>query len=180
MKKLTLLALALGLGMQAQAFDLNSAVDAGTKAAADPKGALNQAGTAAGSAAGDKAAATLTEKLKNVQNEKGPIVFVTGKATLDAAKCEKTLKSIDGLIKQFPGFKVTIEGHTDTKGKAASNQKLSQARAEAVRQWLVDHLQTPSDRMAAKGFGGTKPIADNKTEAGRAKNRRVDFSVSKM
>jgi outer membrane protein OmpA-like peptidoglycan-associated protein len=122
----------------------------------------------------------LTAKLKAVQNEKGPIVFKLGKAELDAAKCEQTLKSIDGLIKNAPGFKVQIEGHTDNKGKAASNLKLSQARAEAVRQWLIDHLQTPADRMSAKGFGDTAPIASNKTEAGRAKNRRVDFSVSKL
>ena len=176
MKTLSLTALALSLALQAHAFDLNSAVDTATKAAADHPVAAK----ALGDIAGDKAADLLTKHLKNVQNEKGPIVFQNGKAVLDAAKCENTLKAIDGLIKDAPGFKVTIEGHTDNKGKAAANLKLSQARAEAVRQWLIDHLQTPADRMAAKGFGSTKPIADNKTDAGRNKNRRVDFSVSKL
>ena len=95
-------------------------------------------------------------------------------------KCNNTLKAIDGIIKQYPGFKVQIEGHTDNKGKAAANLKLSQSRAEAVVSWLTSNLQTPADRMVAKGFGDTVAIADNKTEAGRVKNRRVDFSVTKM
>lgn len=172
----TLLTAALLAAAPAFAFDLNSAVDSASKAAKDPNAAANSVANAAS----DKAAEELTRKLKAVQNEKGPIVFKTGKAELDASKCEQTLKTIDGLIKNAQGFKVTIEGHTDTKGKAASNLKLSQARAEAVIAWLTGHLQTPADRMVAKGFGGTKPIADNNTEAGRAKNRRVDFSVSKM
>jgi len=176
MKTLTLLALAVSLSAPALAIDFGGAMDAASKAVADPKAAAQSVGNVAG----DKAAAVLTKKLKAVQNEKGPIVFKTGKAELVAAKCEQTLKSIDGLIKNAPGFKVQIEGHTDNKGKAASNLKLSQARAEAVRQWLIDHLQTPADRMSAKGFGDTLPLADNKTETGRAKNRRVDFSVSKL
>ena len=176
MKTLSILALAVGLSTPAMAFDLNSAVDGATKAAADPKAAAQ----AVGNAAGDQAGEMLSKKLKAVQAEKGPIVFKTGKAVLEASKCEQTLKTIDGLIKKAPGFKVQIEGHTDNKGKAKANLKLSQARAEAVRNWLIAHLQTPADRMSAKGFGDSVPLADNKTEAGRAKNRRVDFSVSKL
>lgn len=178
MKKHLSLALLLAAGVagKASAFDLGSAVDKASAAVKDPKAAAQDAGNAAG----DAAAASLTKKLKAVQNEKGPIVFVKGKADLDAKKCERTLKTIDGLIKNAPGFKVTIEGHTDNTGKADANLKLSQARAEAVVKWLTEHLQTPADRMVAKGFGDTQPIADNKTEKGRAKNRRVDFSVSKL
>jgi outer membrane protein OmpA-like peptidoglycan-associated protein len=173
---LALLLAAAGIAGKASAFDLGNAVDKAAAAAKDPKAAAQSAGNAAG----DAAAASLTKKLKAVQNEKGPIVFVKGKADLDAKKCERTLKSIDGLIKNAPGFKVTIEGHTDNTGKAEANLKLSQARAEAVVKWLTEHLQTPADRMVAKGFGDTQPIADNKTAKGRAKNRRVDFSVSKL
>ena len=175
-KTIAAAALAVSLAVPAFALDLSGAIDGAAKAAKDP----NAAAQMAGNAASDQAQAALTQKLKNVQNEKGPIVFKTGKTTLDAAKCEQTLKSIDGIIKEFPGFKVQVEGYTDNKGKAASNLKLSQGRAEAVIAWLTSHLQTPADRMTAKGFGAANPIADNKTAAGQAKNRRVEFSVTKM
>lgn len=173
---LALLLAAAGIAGSASAFDLGGAVDKAAAAAKDPKAAAQ----AAGNAASDQAAKALTKKLKAVQNEKGPIVFVKGKADLDAKKCERTLKAIDGLIKKAPGLKVTIEGHTDNTGNKDANLKLSQARAEAVVKWLTEHLQTPADRMTAKGYGDSQPIADNKTEKGRAKNRRVDFSVSKL
>ncbi len=175
-KTLSAAVLAAALATSASAFDLGGAVDSVDKAVKDPKAAAQSAGDAAS----DKAAAELTKKLKSVQNEKGPIVFKSGKAVIDEKKSEKTLKAIDGIIKQFPGFLVQIEGHTDNKGKAATNLALSQKRAEAVVVWLKSHLQTPADRMRAQGFGDTVPIADNKTEAGRAKNRRVDFSVTKL
>ncbi len=172
MKKIILTTLVLGLSAQLTAIDLGGVINAADKISKDPK--------AAGQMAGDQAGAQLTAKLKSVQNEKGPIVFKKGKADVDASKCERTLKSIDGIIKQFPGFKVEIQGHTDNKGKAAANLALSQKRAEAVRQWLIDHLQTPADAMSAKGYGDTAPIASNKAEAGRSKNRRVDFAVTKI
>lgn len=175
-KILAAAALAASIAVPAFSFDLNGAVDAASKAAKDP----NAAAQAVGDAAGQKAMEALIQKLKNVQNEKGPIVFKSGKADLDAAKCEKTLKAIDGIIKQYPGFKVQVEGYTDNKGKAASNLKLSESRAAAVVAWLTGHLQTPADRMTSKGFGDANPIADNKTKEGQAKNRRVEFSVTKM
>ena len=123
----------------------------------------------------------LLNSSKNVQNEKGPIVFKTGTAELDAAKCEETLRSIDGLIKRATGLrlglKVQIGVHTDSNGNRGRNLRLSQERAEAVAAWLTAHLQTPADGMTAKGFGDSEPVADSETEAGRAKNRRVDFRV---
>ena len=176
MRKSILPLLSLLLAAPLAALDLGGALNKAAEVAKDP----NKAAEAAGNAAGDAAMGELTKKLKNVQSENGAIVFKTGKADLDAAKCEKTLKAIDGIIKQYPGFKVQIEGHTDNKGKAATNLALSQKRAEAVVAWLTGHLQTPADRMTPKGFGDSQPIADNKAEKGRAKNRRVDFSVTKM
>lgn len=128
----------------------------------------------------DTAAKELTKKLKNVQNDKGPIIFKTGSAELDAAKCENTLKSIHEIVTQYPGFRVQIEGHTDNVGKPAANLTLSQKRAESVMKYLVAKYKTPAARLTAKGFGDTQPIADNKTADGRAKNRRVDFSVTKI
>jgi outer membrane protein OmpA-like peptidoglycan-associated protein len=127
----------------------------------------------------DVGAKELTRQLKNVQNDKGPIVFKLGKADLDAAKCENTLKTAADIIKAFPGFKVTIDGHTDNVGSAKANLKLSQKRAEAVRAYLISKYKIDAKRLAAKGYGSTQPIADNKTKEGQEKNRRVDFTVSK-
>src|SRR5258708_5691342 len=152
--KLTCLVGCLALASSAMAYDLN---DAG-KVLDNPNAAVQKAG----GAVSDKAMQELTKKLKGVQNKYGPIVFKTGKADLDAKKCERTLKSIDGIIKQYPGFLVQIEGHTDNVGDSKKNLDLSQKRAEAVVSWLKDHLQTPADRMTAKGFGDSQPIADNK------------------
>jgi outer membrane protein OmpA-like peptidoglycan-associated protein len=134
----------------------------------------------AGSAGSDAAISALTKKLKNVQNEKGPIVFKTGSAEIDVAKSEKTLKAIHEIIMNYPGLMVQVEGHTDNVGNAKSNLALSQKRADAVMNHLIKTYKTEARRLKAKGFGDTVPIADNKTEGGRAKNRRVDFSVTKM
>jgi outer membrane protein OmpA-like peptidoglycan-associated protein len=69
---------------------------------------------------------------------------------------------------------VLVEGHTDSTGKYESNIKLSERRAEAVRTYLVKKGVQP-DRLEAKGFGPDRPVADNKTAAGREANRRVEF-----
>ena len=134
---------------------------------------------AAGSAGSDAAVSALTKKLKNVQNDKGPIVFKTGSAEIDAAKSENTLKTINEMITNYPGLLVQVEGHTDNVGSAKGNLALSQKRADSVMNYLIKNYKTDAKRLKAKGFGDSVPIADNKTEAGRAKNRRVDFSVTK-
>ena len=121
---------------------------------------------------------TMNASLRAVQNEKGPIVFVTGKADLDVAKCRKTLDTLATIVKKYPRFKVQVEGYTDNVGKKESNLKLSQKRAEAVVAWLVKEGQCSEKQLVAKGFGEANPIADNKTEEGRAKNRRTDLRVT--
>jgi outer membrane protein OmpA-like peptidoglycan-associated protein len=72
-----------------------------------------------------------------------------------------------------------IEGHTDSTGTAAANRKLSQQRAEAVITYLVSK-GVVAGRMKAKGFGPDKPIADNATDDGKEKNRRVEFNIVKQ
>jgi outer membrane protein OmpA-like peptidoglycan-associated protein len=72
--------------------------------------------------------------------------------------------------------KLRIEGHTDNKGSASLNQKLSKARAAAVAGWLVKHGLDQS-RLTSTGFGMDRPIDTNETDAGRAKNRRVEFHI---
>ena len=74
------------------------------------------------------------------------------------------------------GTRVEIGGHTDNTGDAAANLKLSEDRANAVRTKLVD-LGVPADLLTSKGYGDTKPVADNSTDDGRAKNRRMEFTV---
>jgi OOP family OmpA-OmpF porin len=78
------------------------------------------------------------------------------------------------MLQQNPDIKVNVEGHTDNVGPAASNQELSEARAQTVMTWLTAH-GVASSRLNAKGWGQAKPVADNSTEEGRAKNRRVEF-----
>jgi len=69
-----------------------------------------------------------------------------------------------------------IQGHTDNVGDDAQNMALSQARADAVRQWFIDH-GIAADRLIAKGYGETQPVADNATPDGQAQNRRVEFKL---
>lgn len=87
---------------------------------------------------------------------------------------------LDGVaadLKKHPRLKVEMEGHTDSVGNDAYNLKLSQKRAESVREYLVSQ-GLPASQLTAKGFGETKPIASNKTKEGRAENRRVAMSVA--
>jgi outer membrane protein OmpA-like peptidoglycan-associated protein len=120
------------------------------------------------------------ESLRGAQNKYGPILFLTGKAVIDVDKCKKTLNVVAGLVKKYPRFLITVEGHTDNVGNPKSNMTLSQKRAEAVVNWLVQSGGCNAKQLKAKGYGDTKPIADNKTDKGRGKNRRVDFQVSKL
>jgi outer membrane protein OmpA-like peptidoglycan-associated protein len=123
---------------------------------------------------------TLNESLKALQNKYGPIVFKTGKAEIDVAKCKTTLENLASLVKKYPRFLVQVEGHTDNVGNKQANLSLSQKRAQAVVAWEIKSGGVPAKQLKAKGFGDSKPIADNKSEDGRSKNRRVDFSVSKL
>ncbi len=87
------------------------------------------------------------------------------------------LNQVAGVFKEHPEItRVEVQGHTDNKGGRTYNMKLSQARSEAVMLYLTNAGVEP-DRLEAHGYGYTKPIATNKTEEGRAKNRRVEFVI---
>jgi len=90
------------------------------------------------------------------------------------------LKEVAGvLVKNAQIEKVQVEGHTDSTGAAGHNKELSQKRAESVRAFLIKE-GVPGKRLVAKGFGPDKPIADNATDDGKEKNRRVEFNIVKQ
>ncbi|HEX5111599.1 MAG TPA: OmpA family protein [Saprospiraceae bacterium] len=111
----------------------------------------------------------LTFAMKAVQ-------FELGKATLKP-ESSTVLTQIAGILKKYPDYKISIEGHTDNTGSAEVNQKLSENRAKACYDFLASK-GVPTSRMSYKGFGQTRPIADNGTYSGRTLNRRVEFNVS--
>jgi outer membrane protein OmpA-like peptidoglycan-associated protein len=74
-------------------------------------------------------------------------------------------------------LRVRVEGHTDNKGSAIDNLDLSRERAAAVRRHLIDIGGIDGKRLVAQGFGPDRPVGDNKTEAGRAKNRRIELVI---
>jgi OOP family OmpA-OmpF porin len=86
------------------------------------------------------------------------------------------LEQLAQTLKENPSLQVRIEGHTDNVGKAAANLKLSQSRAEAVRDYLTEQ-GVPQKQLSAEGFGSKRPIASNASRTGRILNRRVEFRV---
>jgi len=104
------------------------------------------------------------------------VLFDTGSYTLKPGAREKLAK-ISGILLAYPGLKIQIEGHTDSVGGDDFNQKLSEQRAQMVRDYLIDQL-VPASSVTARGFGKTKPIATNDTPEGRQQNRRVELVVS--
>jgi len=101
------------------------------------------------------------------------INFDTGKSTIKDESLPIIEQMVD-LMKTNADLKVEIQGHTDNVGDAKFNQKLSEDRAAAVKKALVDK-GIDAARMIAAGYGDTKPVADNKTDDGRAQNRRVEL-----
>ena len=79
-------------------------------------------------------------------------------------------------LNRFPSLKIEVAGHTDSAGGAASNQRLSQRRAESVRTYLISKNVNASN-LTAKGYGEVTPVAVNTTAAGRAENRRVELKI---
>ena len=109
----------------------------------------------------------------------GNIVYETGKAIIKP-ESEPTLNALKNFMEQNKNFtRIRIEGHTDNVGKPADNMKLSTDRAMAVVTWMAGHGLS-KDRFLAVGFGDTKPIADNKTEDGKAQNRRTEFHLAEV
>ncbi len=124
----------------------------------------------------------LNEVLQTTDTPRGLVVnmadvlFETGKYAL-SQDAQLKLAKLSGIIQAHPGLNLAIEGHTDTTGSADFNMKLSQQRADTVREFLVSQGLSP-DTITAKGMGEDNPVADNSTAAGRKQNRRVEIIVS--
>ena len=103
------------------------------------------------------------------------ILFDLNKATL-RDESEETLQAIADIMEEYPTTDFHIEGHTDSTGAESYNQKLSQERAEAVMNYLVE-AGISQDRISATGYGESQPIATNSTREGRQQNRRVEISL---
>ena len=103
------------------------------------------------------------------------IFFSIGSSKL-LAKSFKSLKDVVQIMKDNPSYKIDVDGHTSNTGGTELNQKLSDSRAKSVRQYLIDNGVDES-RIVATGYGEDRPIADNKTAAGRSKNRRVEMHL---
>jgi len=104
------------------------------------------------------------------------VQFDTGKATIKPASND-LLDQVAAVLTQHPEMlKVEVQGHTDNRGSAALNKKLSQARADAVKKAMVQR-GVSADRLVTKGYGPDKPIDENGTDEGRQRNRRVQFVI---
>ena len=116
---------------------------------------------------------TLFEEVKGDKR----ILFETNAANIKGAESFDLLNKIAAAANRCSSFAISIGGHTDSVGDEAYNQRLSEARAATVKNYLSEQ-QVEADRLTARGFGETTPRATNATAAGRAQNRRITFTVT--
>ena len=179
----------------------SEAVNSAASAASNAAGAAGNAATAAWAALGDMMKVKLPDGselnvpsqgvearlVKYLNDSSAPVsdatwfdfdrlLFDTGAATLQPAS-EEQLTNIAAILKAYPQVKIRIGGYTDNTGDPAANLRLSEDRADNVMAELV-RLGIEPARMSAKGYGAEDPIADNSTEEGRQKNRRISLRVT--
>ncbi|BBU31709.1 membrane protein [Burkholderia sp. THE68] len=103
-------------------------------------------------------------------------LFDSGRAQLKPGSTRTLVEAVE-MIRAHPGKRILVAGYTDNAGNAASNLKLSSARAAALRDWLIEASGIAATQFAIQGYGDTRPIAGNDTPEGRAKNRRVEITL---
>ncbi|MEX3635891.1 OmpA family protein [Paraburkholderia sp. BR14427] len=103
-------------------------------------------------------------------------LFDSGRAQLKPGSTRAMVGALE-MIKAYPDKRILVAGHTDNVGNPQSNLKLSTARAQAVRDWLIDVSGIAPTQFAIQGYGDTRPIASNASDDGRAKNRRVEITL---
>ena len=117
-----------------------------------------------------------TDTPRGLVVDMGDVLFDTGKSDL-RPEAREDLAKLSGIVLNYPSLRLTIEGHTDNTGSAETNQAVSQQRASAVRDYLVKQ-GLDAGSLSAQGLGENNPVADNATDEGRQKNRRVEIIVS--
>ncbi len=105
-----------------------------------------------------------------------PVLFDVIKSYINPMGA-KVLDNNGKILRENPNMKVEIGGHTDSTGSEAANKVISEKRANSCKKYLMDKFSIAGDRLTTKGYGSSKPIADNKTAEGREKNRRVEFKI---
>lgn len=109
-------------------------------------------------------------------DENSGVHFATEKYDINA-KSQENLDKLAGIFKEYPNTNLLVVGHTDSNGNDTYNMTLSKNRANAVTNYLKNNKGISSSRLTTHWFGEEKPIADNATDAGRAKNRRVNIAI---
>lgn len=105
------------------------------------------------------------------------LAFAPGSASL-SRQGARLMEKVSQVVAIYPGEPLLVEGYTDSSGDSGANQRLSQARAEAVRTYMLDKLRVPAGRAQAIGYGDARPIASNATADGRRQNRRIDLVIA--
>src|SRR5690606_17930377 len=162
------------------------------QSAASARLAAEQKARTAEQAAKEKADAELVQELERLRSQvaelqtqqsargttlrlTGEVLFDVGQATLKPG-ARRALENLAAVLRRQPDRQIVVEGFTDSTGDANVNQQLSEARAEAVRQALVQ-FGVPRENIEVRGLGAAYPIADNSTSAGRQLNRRVEITI---
>src|SRR5574343_26553 len=133
--------------------------------------------TVAGTVANNGCPEVSDDAIKKLNDYAKTILFNSGKSSFQK-QTMPVLQAITAILKEYPTAKFSIEGHTDSDGKDASNLKLSQDRAAAVKNYLVEN-GIDASRLTSEVFGEAKPIDSNKTAKGKANNRRVEVKLVK-
>jgi outer membrane protein OmpA-like peptidoglycan-associated protein len=147
---------------------------------ADARGSANEAKGSAASALGKAEEAERAAKgklLYTVTLASDKVTFPTNRAAISDEARKMVDEAISPIVTENRGVFFEIEGHTDATGEEAYNQKLGEDRAMAVRAYLHDQYNVALSRIEVISYGESKPVADNKTRAGRAQNRRVVIKV---
>ncbi len=133
--------------------------------------------TVAGTVANNGCPEVSDETMKKLNDYGKTILFNSGKSSFQKQTIP-VLQAMAAILKEYPSANFALEGHTDADGKDATNQKLSEDRAAAVKNFLVEN-GIDASRLSSKGFGETMPIDSNKTAKGKANNRRVEVKLVK-
>ncbi|HEA29400.1 MAG TPA: OmpA family protein [Leeuwenhoekiella sp.] len=115
------------------------------------------------------------EVLEELNVQVRTVLFDLNKSSIQEDS-QATLDDVISTMQEYPNTRFLIEGHTDSQGRAEYNMKLSQERAQSVKDYMESH-GLPATRLSSQGFGEEQPVATNATSAGRAKNRRVELSL---